>query len=134
MHVRRRSNLTLMPDTEVRDLLLEGRRVVGVEIERKGVREQHRARRVIVSAGALHSPPILMRAGIGPAGHLKDRGITVVHDLPGVGENLMDHPHIGCGVHLKPAGRLPPRQRRHIYFALRYLLGCRGLHAEATCS
>lgn len=121
--VRQRANLVLMPNTEVRDLLLDGRHAVGVDVERNAIREQHRARRVIVSAGALHTPPILMRAGIGPAGHLKERGITVVHDLPGVGENLMDHPHIGCGVHLKPAGRLPRHQRRHIYFALRYSSG-----------
>ena len=89
--VRKRANLTLMPMTEVRDLLLEGRRVVGVQVERNGKREQHRAKRVVISAGALHTPPILMRAGIGPAGHLRDRGITVVHDLPGVGENFLDH-------------------------------------------
>lgn len=124
--VRKRPNLTLMPETEVRDLLLEGRRVVGVEVDRHGVREQHRARRVVVSAGALHTPPILMRAGLGPAGHLKERGIGVVHDLPGVGENLMDHPHIGCGAHLKPMGRLPAHQRRHIFFALRFSSGFEG--------
>ena len=125
--VRGRANLTLMPNSEVRGLLLDGRRAVGVETIRNGAVEQHRAHRVIVSAGALHTPAILMRAGIGPARHLQERGIAVVHDLPGVGENLMDHPHISCGAHLQPAGRLPGHMRRHIFFALRFssdLAGC----------
>ncbi|MEZ5925039.1 MAG: GMC family oxidoreductase N-terminal domain-containing protein [Hyphomicrobiaceae bacterium] len=126
--VRRRHNLMLMPDTEVRDLLLDGRQTTGVTTLTAGRSDRHHARRVIISAGALHTPPILMRAGIGPAGHLKERGIAVVHDLPGVGENLMDHPHIGCGTHLKPAGRLPRHQRRHIFFALRYSSG----HPDCT--
>ena len=66
-----------------------------------------KAREVIISAGALHSPAILLRAGIGPAGHLRQMGIPVVVDLPGVGENLMDHPHIGVGALLTKHARLP---------------------------
>lgn len=118
--VRRRASLTILPEALVKRLVLEGRRVVGVEVERRGHVEIHRAGRVIVSAGALHSPPLLMRAGIGPAAHLKEHGIPVVLDLPGVGENLMDHPHLSVGTHLRPAARLPRQQRRHIFYALRF--------------
>src|SRR5690606_1939675 len=57
-------------------------------------------------AGALHSPGLLMRAGIGPGAHLQSLGIPVLVDLPGVGQNLQDHPLVGIGVHLKPEARL----------------------------
>lgn len=125
--VRARTNLTLSPDTVLLRLLLDGRRAFGVEVSRKGALQQHTAREIVVSAGALHTPPILLRAGIGPAGHLSEMGIPVVHDLPGVGENLMDHPHIGIGAHLAPSARLPRHQRRHVFYACRWssqLAGC----------
>ena len=125
--VRKRPNLVLSPDTQVLRLILEGKRVTGVEVERNGSFNRHSAREVVVCAGALHTPPMLLRAGIGPAGHLKEMGVPVVHDLPGVGENLGDHPHIGIGCHLQPAARQPRNLRRHIFFALRWssrLAGC----------
>lgn len=117
---RQRSNLDIFAESQVSQLLLEGNRAVGVEVVTKEGSRRVEAREVIVSAGALHSPAILMRAGIGPAGHLKQQGIAVVADLPGVGENLMDHPHISVGAHLKPHARLPKGQRRHIFLGLRY--------------
>ncbi len=51
-------------------------------------------RTIVLSAGALHTPPIMLRSGIGPSAHLREMGIDVVHDLPGVGENLKDHPSV----------------------------------------
>jgi 5-(hydroxymethyl)furfural/furfural oxidase len=117
---RERPNLDIFAETQVKRLLLDGNRVIGVEVIAKDGARSVGAREVIVAAGALHSPAILMRAGIGPAGHLRQHGIEVVADLPGVGENLMDHPHISVGTHLKPHARLPEGQRRHIFFGLRY--------------
>ncbi|KAF8740099.1 hypothetical protein AX14_008727 [Amanita brunnescens Koide BX004] len=72
-------------------------RAVGVEFARSqtGARYQARAKRdVILSAGAIHSPQILMLSGVGPAEQLKEHGIQVIHDLPGVGHHLVDHPTV----------------------------------------
>ncbi len=117
---RQRANLTILAETTVDGLMLAGPRVIGVKAHTRGRATVYGAREVIVCAGALHSPCILMRAGIGPAAHLQNMGIPVVADLPGVGENLMDHPHISVGTFLKKAARLPRGQRRHIFFGLRY--------------
>jgi len=88
----RRKNLELMTRTHVRRILFEGRRAVGVEVEQGGAIKRIRARReVIVSAGAINSPMLLMNSGVGPAAELKQVGVDVVHDLPGVGKNLQDH-------------------------------------------
>lgn len=75
-----------------RRVLFEGRRAVGVELERKGRVEAALAtREVIVAASSINTPKILMQSGIGPAGHLAEHGIPVLADRPGVGENLQDH-------------------------------------------
>ena len=75
-----------------RRVVFEGKRAVGVEIDRGGKIEVVRANReVIVSASSFNSPKLLMLSGIGPAAHLKEMGIEVVADRPGVGANLMDH-------------------------------------------
>lgn len=124
--VRSRPNLTILADSEVEALSWEGRRVVGVTLRRNGQSEAIAAREVVISAGALHSPAVLMRNGVGPGGHLRDKGIPVISDLPGVGENLMDHPHISVGTFLAPAARLPANQRRHIFFGMRYSSGVEG--------
>jgi choline dehydrogenase len=87
-----RPNVEVRSSAQVTRLLAEGRRVVGVEYVRDGRREQVRARReVIVCAGAVDSPRLLMLSGIGAADHLRAHGIGVVADLPGVGRNLQDH-------------------------------------------
>jgi choline dehydrogenase len=73
-------------------VLLDGKRAIGVEYRKDGKTYCVEARReVILSASAFNSPKLLMLSGIGPAAHLKEHGIEVVHDLPGVGENLHDH-------------------------------------------
>ena len=71
---------------------MDGRRAAGVRVLRDGRNVQVRAGRVIVTAGAVQSPAILLRAGIGPAAALRDLGIDVVIERPGVGRNLRDHP------------------------------------------
>jgi choline dehydrogenase len=87
-----RRNLELMTKTHVRRILLDGKRAVGVEVERDGQIQRIGARReLIVSSGAINSPVLMLVSGIGPAAELKAQGIEVQHDLPGVGKNLQDH-------------------------------------------
>ncbi|MFP6743061.1 MAG: choline dehydrogenase [Alphaproteobacteria bacterium] len=87
-----RPNLTVVSQALTRRIIMEGRRAVGIEYERGGQTIEARARReVVLSAGVIGSPMILQLSGIGPAQVLKDAGVEVVHDLPGVGENLQDH-------------------------------------------
>jgi len=89
---RARSNLTVEPGCLVTRVVFAGTRAVGVEYLRDGRLVRMRARReVIVSGGAINSPQILLLSGIGDADALKQRGITPVADVPGVGENLQDH-------------------------------------------
>ena len=88
----KRKTLKLMTRTFVRRIIFEGRRAVGVEVEQGGSITRIAARReVIVSGGAINSPMLLMNSGVGPAAELKEVGIEVHHDLPGVGKNLQDH-------------------------------------------
>ena len=89
---RGRRNLAVWTRAEVLRILFEGTRAVGVEVERGGrALEARAAKEVVVSAGALGSPLLLMRSGIGPAAGLARHGIAVVADLRGVGENLQEH-------------------------------------------
>lgn len=89
---RRRRNFTLRLNTVVSRLIFENKRAVGVECRGHGRTTFVRCRReVIVSAGAIGSPKLLMLSGIGPAAHLIDNGIGVVHDSSSVGRNLADH-------------------------------------------
>jgi choline dehydrogenase len=88
----RRPNLTVRTQALATGILFEGRRAVGVRYLRGGVPLEVRVRReVIVSAGSINSPQLLKLSGIGAAEELADHGITVVHERPGVGENLQDH-------------------------------------------
>jgi choline dehydrogenase len=89
---RGRPNLIIRPDCLVSRVLLEGRRAVGVEITSGGGPEIVRGGRITLSAGAIASPAILLRSGIGPRADLAALGIAPAVDLPGVGENLIDHP------------------------------------------
>ncbi|MDQ0394730.1 GMC family oxidoreductase [Labrys monachus] len=87
-----RPNLTVRTGAMVTRIVVEQGRAVGVELAQDGRAETIRCEReVIVSSGAIGSPRLLMLSGIGPAAHLREVGVGVVHDLPGVGENLQDH-------------------------------------------
>jgi choline dehydrogenase-like flavoprotein len=90
--VLERSNLTVITDCAVQSLILEQRVAKGVRVVSEGQQTRLTARReVILSAGSLASPSLLLASGIGPASELKDAEIKVEHDLPGVGKNLQDH-------------------------------------------
>ena len=87
-----RPNLTVVTGVLARRIRIENRRATGVEVAHGGqVRTLAATREVIVAGGAINSPQLLMLSGVGPAEELKPHGIEVVHDLPGVGENLQDH-------------------------------------------
>ncbi|MFU8852180.1 GMC family oxidoreductase [Micromonospora sp. SL1-18] len=88
---RGRPNLSVWDRCTVTRVLLDGTRAVGVEVVRDGHAERVPAGQVILSAGAVNTPVILQRSGIGPARHLSALGIRPVADLPGVGENLAEH-------------------------------------------
>jgi 5-(hydroxymethyl)furfural/furfural oxidase len=117
---RRRRNLTIWTGTQVEGLVMDGRRADGVRVVRDGESSFIRAGRVIVTAGAILSPAILMRAGIGPAAALRALGIEIVIDRPGVGQNLRDHPALTFCQFLPRFLRLPTSQRRASFVALRY--------------
>lgn len=88
----RRPNLRVMINTDVHRVLFDGQRVTGVELRNvSGQIEIHHAIEVILCAGALNSPKLLMQSGIGPAGDLRSLGIEIVADAPGVGQNLREH-------------------------------------------
>jgi choline dehydrogenase-like flavoprotein len=92
--VRKRSNLTVITGALVSRVRVDQGRAQGVEYVHEGQPLYAAARReVILSAGALASPKLLMLSGIGPAAHLKEQGIEVKLDLPSVGTNLQDHPY-----------------------------------------
>jgi choline dehydrogenase-like flavoprotein len=87
-----RPNLQVLTKAHAMRILMEGKRAVGVEVRHDGYLKTLKARReVLLTAGAIQSPQLLMLSGIGPAAHLQEHGITVVHDVPGVGENFHDH-------------------------------------------
>lgn len=87
-----RPNFELQTNAFTTRIILEGTRAVGVEYQQDGaIHRVQASTEVIVSAGALASPKLLMLSGIGPAEHLRSHGIRVVLDLPGVGQNLLDH-------------------------------------------
>lgn len=117
---RKRPNLTISTETQATSLLFEGTRCVGVTARVAGQEQEFRAREVILSSGAIHSPAHLMRAGIGPVGQLAELGIPVVSALPGVGQRLMDHPSIALSSFIKRGARLREHTRRHIHVGLRY--------------
>jgi choline dehydrogenase len=88
-----RSNLEVRTGAYTTRVLVEGGRATGVEYRQGGrVHTVRATREVLLSGGAINSPQLLMLSGIGPAEHLRSVGVDVVHDLPGVGEGLQDHP------------------------------------------
>src|SRR5262245_25290344 len=90
--VRKDPNLTLLTDTLVERIRLEGRRAVGVVLRNRTGQEVVAANReVLLCAGAINFPHLLMRSGIGPADRLRNAGVDVLHDAPAVGRNLQDH-------------------------------------------
>ena len=127
---RRRRNLTIWAGSEVKQLTVEGHHATGVVVVRSGQNVVVGAGRVILAAGALQSPAILMRAGIGPARALRALDIAVNIDRPGVGTNLRDHPALTFCQYLPHRLRLPSSWRRPNFAALRFSSGYLGCDAS----
>ncbi len=100
--VMHRDNLTVETRAMTTRILFQGKRAVGVEFVQNGTRRIVKARKeVIVAAGAVESPKLLEISGIGQGGLIQSLGVDLVHELPGVGENMQDHYMIGCQARLK---------------------------------
>ncbi|MEC7489258.1 MAG: GMC family oxidoreductase N-terminal domain-containing protein [Pseudomonadota bacterium] len=122
---RNRENLHILSETTAEKLLFSGNTVTGAMVKGKSGQLTLSGERFIVSAGALHTPVLLMRSGIGRADHLKNFGIPVVADRPGVGENLNEHPTIAVSAYLASDARLSDETgtRRHAQIGFRYSSG-----------
>ena len=99
---RHRINLTIRGNVNVNRLLFEGNRCIGVQAESGGETFNVTANQTVLSAGAIGSPFLLMHSGIGPANDLQALGIPVMHDLPGVGSNLRNHPAVNVVYRERP--------------------------------
>ena len=120
---RQRRNLEIRGNHTVDALRFDADRVCGVSARGPDGSKSYRAREVIVCAGGLRSPVLLMHSGIGPGAALRDRGIEVRCDLPGVGMNLRDHPAIAIAAHLKRSFMQDASLRPNLHAALRYSSG-----------
>jgi choline dehydrogenase len=122
--VAARENLTIVTKAQATRVLIENGRAVGVEYARG--RRRHTARaaqEVVLAAGAINSPQLLLLSGIGPAEELRARGVSEVHDLPGVGKNLQDHLNVNIVQRAKRGSALDGKNRglAPIGVALEYL-------------
>lgn len=118
--IRERTNLHIKGDTLVEQIILRDGCACGVVAHAESKETvEYTAREIILAAGAIHSPAILMRSGIGPAEDLQELGIPVRVDAP-VGHNLADHPAIVVMLHLKEHAQSHSTHRRHISCVVRY--------------
>jgi 5-(hydroxymethyl)furfural/furfural oxidase len=131
--VRARPNLRIAPRTECTRVVFAGNRAVGVEVRGPGAATIQRGSEIILCAGALQSPALLMRSGIGRALHLAEHGIAVVQASPGVGENLQNHPVVALGLHLWPHAVQADGEASAAFFCLR-TSGETGLASDLYCS
>ncbi len=117
---RERPNLDIRGDALVDRVTFTGRQATGVRVRIGGVWQDIAAREIVLSAGAIHSPAILLRSGIGDAARLRALGIAIVHDLPAVGRDLMDHPIVRATLVLKPQFQAKGADARHTNCCVTY--------------
>ena len=91
---RHRLNLTIKPNCHALSLIFEKKRAIGIKVESSGEIFDVFGEEIILSSGSIGSPHLLMLSGIGPASHLESINIPIINDLPGVGQNLRDHPNV----------------------------------------
>lgn len=118
--VRGRPNLKVMDKTLALRVLIQDARAFGVATDRGDLFGDN----IILSAGALRSPALLMHSGIGPATHMRVHGIPVVADRPAVGQNLQEHPSLALSTYLRPGQRMTAEARRHVHVGARYSSNC----------
>jgi 5-(hydroxymethyl)furfural/furfural oxidase len=119
---RARSNLEVRAGTSVRRIVFQGNRAIGVEVSDHHGPTLIEAENVVLAAGAIHSPTLLMRSGIGPGAHLQECGVPVRLDRAGVGANLQDHPAVAISAYLAREARPENVQRRNCAY-LRFSSG-----------
>lgn len=133
--VRDRPNLKVQTGALVERVLLEGRRATGVQYSLGGQSMRAQAGEVILCGGSVNSPQLLMLSGIGPGAQLAEHGVALVHDLPGVGNNLHDHMYAHCLARVDESfsiNRQISSKLRMIPEVLRYLVSRRGLLNSAA--
>jgi 5-(hydroxymethyl)furfural/furfural oxidase len=121
--VRQRKNLSISTNTEVCGLLFEDMRCVGIRAMIDQQEIEFRGREVVLCSGAIHSPAILLRSGIGPIAQLRHLGIPVRAQVPGVGQGLMDHPSISVASFLQPHARANLYSKRVLQLGMRFSSG-----------
>jgi 5-(hydroxymethyl)furfural/furfural oxidase len=121
--VRARKNLTIMTEATVSGFIFEGRRVTGITVSVGAESRTFHCREIVLSAGGIHSPAMLLRMGIGAGANLRGLGVEVVADLPGVGRNLQNHPLLFIAAHLRRGARQARALRPHPMTCLRYTSG-----------
>ncbi len=124
--IRQRTNLTVITEAQVAALMFEDARCVGIRAMVGRQPAEFRGNETILCCGAIHSPAMLLRAGIGPVGHLRDLGIEVRTARPGVGQRLMDHPSISVASFLKPGARNNHFSKRSLHLGMRFSSGIEG--------
>lgn len=129
-NVRQRRNLEIRPNTFVERIEQRDGRAVGVSVRSAGRTESLAAHEVILSAGALHSPAMLMRSGIGPGSHLQQHGVAVTQDLPGVGQQLTNHVGMVLPAWLPRLSVQPREQRGFGQSCLRVSSGVEGAESD----
>lgn len=110
---RHRLNLTIRPNALVKRVVFDGKRATGLEVESGGETYVVEGEEIILSAGAIASPQLLMLSGVGPAAHLRQLGIEPVIDLPGVGQNMKNHPSASVRFLPAPGYSLAPDSPRN---------------------
>ena len=110
---RHRLNLTIRPNVLARRIMFDGARATGVEVESGGEVFVVEGTEIILSAGAIHTPHLLLLSGIGPADELRPLGIQPVHDLPGVGRAMKNHPSVSLVFRSHPEHHLSPDAPRN---------------------
>lgn len=126
---RSRPNLTIRGEALVDRVLFDGLRARGVRVRLGGhgaAWEEVEGREVVLCAGAIHSPTILLRSGLGPAAELSALGIAVLRDMPAVGRHFMDHPILRASLALRPGAQARGRDARHTNCCLTYSSGLGG--------
>ena len=123
---RARGNLEIMTSTRVLRITFAGTRVTGVVAERGGEAITIAAREVVVSAGAVHSPALLLRSGVGPAAELRELGIAITADRQGVGRNYQNHPQMHFAMTLKANSRVRADAQHYIMTSQRFSSGVEG--------
>ena len=125
--------MAIRANGHVQRILFEGKRATGVEVESGGETFTVEGSQIVLSSGAIGSPHILMLSGVGPAAHLQEFGIPVVHDAPGVGQNMRDHPLVYVTWRTKPEVELDGNAPR-MQATLRYTAGGSDLRNDMKVS